>query len=322
MNRSKYYRPLFIGVTFAALSWKFSFHEWPPAPAPPQETTPIIKNFPENAIQRNAGTGWEMMNLHESKSGEDICDFVPFKSTTGNSAKMCVHTISDIVSNSIRKYKRWGDCDPLPARWNASKTGAKNEVYVEIGANIGSCVMEMLMSTDANIVAFEPTPRNYQVLSRSIYLLGPEYQQRVALFPIALGSESVKSQVFSAEGNMGNSVVGKPIKDFGNQTVNEPVDIYIERIDSILSHNISVPLMKLDAQGFECQILDGMSNETAANIHQIKFEVARHWLKEHDCMDLLPRLRNFGFAITDTKGGAIDSDMVNCGVCDAYATKK
>ena len=265
----------------------------------------------------------EMVNSKKITSEEDIiCDLVPFKSTTGKSAKMCVHTIQDLVSNYIRKNKRWGDCDPLPALWNASKTGARNEVYVEIGANIGSCVMEMLLSTDANIVAFEPTLRNYQVLSRSIYLLGPEYQQRVALFPIALGSESVKSQVFSAKGNMGNSVVGKPIKDFGKQQMNEPVDIYIERIDSILSRNISIPLMKLDAQGFECQILEGMSDEIAANINQIKFEVAMHWLKDHHCMDLMPRLRKLGFAITDTKGEIIASDSVDCGVCDAYATKE
>jgi len=262
------------------------------------------------------------MNLMESKRGVEICDFVPFTSTTGKTAKMCVHTIRDMVSNSIRNNNRWHDCDPLPARWNAAKTGAKNEVYVEIGANIGSCVMEMLMSTDANIVAFEPTPRNYEILSRTIYLLGPEYQKRVALFPIALGSESVKSQVYSGEGNMGNSVVGKPIKDFGQQQMNEPVDIFIERIDSILSHSVSVPLMKLDAQGFECQILDGMSPEIATNIRQIKFELAGKWLRQQGCMDLLPRLRNFGYVINDEKGDVIVADSVNCGVCDAYATKK
>lgn len=316
---SKYYRPLFIGVTFTALSL-ISFSNYGlPSPQEKETTLPTIKNFPENAIQRNAGTGWKLMNFMESR-GEDICDFVPFTSTTGKTAKMCVHTIRDTVSDSIRNNNRWGDCDPLPARWNAAKTGAKNEVYVEIGANIGSCVMEMLMSTDANIVAFEPTPRNYEIVSRTIYLLGPEYQKRVALFPIALGSESVKSQVYSTEGNMGNSVVGKPIKESGHKQM-KPVDIFIERIDSILSHSVSVPLMKLDAQGFECQILDGMSPEIATNIHQIKFELAENWLRQQGCMDLLPRLRNFGYVINNEKGDVIVADSVNCGVCDAYATK-
>jgi FkbM family methyltransferase len=280
--------------------------------------------FPENILQRNAGTGWKMTNfMDDSVASGDHCDLVPFTSTTGKTAQMCVHSAQDIVSDSIRQHQRWGDCDHLPARWNASRTGAKNEVYVEIGANIGSCVMEILLSTDANVVAFEPTPRNYEVLSRTIYLLGPEYQQRVALFPIALGPESIKSLVYSAVGNMGNSVVGKPIQDLdvANQQFSEPVDIFIERIDSILTHDVSVPLMKLDAQGFECQILDGMSSETAANIHVIKFEQDSEKLKQQGCMDLLPRLRSYGFAITDTEGEIIASDHLNCGVCDAYATR-
>jgi len=78
--------------------------------------------------------------------------------------------------------------------------------------------------------------------------------------------------------------------------------------------------MKLDAQGFECQILDGMSPDT--NINKIKFELAEKWLQQQGCTDFLPRLRNLGFAITEEKGGVIASDSVNCGVCDAYATKE
>ena len=78
--------------------------------------------------------------------------------------------------------------------------------------------------------------------------------------------------------------------------------------------------MKLDAQGFECQILDGMSSETAANIHVIKFEQDSEKLKQQGCMDLLPRLRSYGFAVADAEGEIIVSDYLNCDVCDAYAT--
>lgn len=57
---------------------------------------------------------------------------------------------------------------------------------------------------------------------------------------------------------IGSSVVGKPVKDFGSQQMNEPfdIDIFIERIDSVLSDNVLIPLMKLDAQGLEFQILE------------------------------------------------------------------
>ena len=42
-------------------------------------------------------------------------------------------------------------------------------------------------------------------------------------------------------------------------------DIHIERLSSILDANagIDFPLVKLDAQGFECQILDGIDPNLA-----------------------------------------------------------
>lgn len=39
-----------------------------------------------------------------------------------------------MVSVAIRGSGLWVDCDELPARWNKVRTGAKNEVYVDIGA--------------------------------------------------------------------------------------------------------------------------------------------------------------------------------------------
>lgn len=70
---------------------------------------------------------------------------------------MCVHD-DDAVSNSIKGNKRWSDCDILPVLWNNGS--AESYVYVEIGANIGSCLMEMLLSTNSSIIAFEPHPMN------------------------------------------------------------------------------------------------------------------------------------------------------------------
>ena len=257
------------------------------------------------------------------------CNQVDFSSTSGHVAKMCVHTEDDYVSRVLRDKHRWRQCDPLSKFWNrrgeeqTTKKANENaeEVYVEIGANVGSCVMEMLMSTNANIVAFEPHPANYKLLAATISMLDLRYQNRVALFPIGLGSGKSKSQIFSGVGNMGNSVVGKPLKDNPEQETHPPVDIFIERLDSILSDNITIPLVKMDAQGLECQILDGLSNDIADNIQRLKFEYARKWLDGQGCVDLLPKLRSFGFAITHEDGRSMNLDDFNCGVCDLYAIK-
>jgi hypothetical protein len=58
---------------------------------------------------------------------------------------MCVYADDDGISRTIRSDKYLSHCYILPMLW---KDGDHDETdkslyYVEIGANIGSCVMEM-----------------------------------------------------------------------------------------------------------------------------------------------------------------------------------
>ena len=68
---------------------------------------------------------------------------------------MYAHKFLDIVSLCIQLKDRWTECDILPTLWNAATNNEKS-VYVDIGANIGSCLMEMISGTDTNTIAFKP----------------------------------------------------------------------------------------------------------------------------------------------------------------------
>lgn len=57
--------------------------------------------------------------------------------------------------------------------------------------------------------------------------------------------------------------------------------IHIERLDSIISPDVNVAFSKMDAQGFECNIVNGLSVSLAKKIQQVKFEVSRNHLKNH-----------------------------------------
>jgi len=247
---------------------------------------------------------------------------------------MCVHPFRDIVSGAIKRRKRWEDCNVLPTIWNstAKSDHDKSGVYVEIGANIGACVMEMLLGTDANIIAFEPHPMNLFNVKKSVSKLDPVYQNRLQLIPVGLGNEKVSSTIFSANNNMGNSVIGKIIKDVESQQFSETLQftINVERLDSILDRDVDVKLMKMDAQGFECNILDGMG-DFGKNIEAVKFEWAPKWLDGQNCTDLLPRFRKYGFDLYkrfDSGSGSftyrIDQDNLRKGhnvVNDVFAVK-
>ena len=73
--------------------------------------------------------------------------------------------------------------------------------------------MDMLMHTDANIVAWEPAPKNLFVLTSTLMQLEEKYRKRVALFPIGAGDVDMASVIYAKVDNMGHSVVGKPVDD-------------------------------------------------------------------------------------------------------------
>ena len=126
---------------------------------------------------------------------------------------------------------------------------------------------------------------------------------------------------------MGNSVVGKPVKDDSSQEFHpeDVFQIYVERLDSILNADseVTIPLMKMDAQGFECEILDGMGEELAASVYHIHFEKAEHWQNAHGCNDFLAKFRHLGYTIYNSSGGVVGPEMDNqkFGVIDLDAKK-
>ncbi len=203
---------------------------------------------------------WDLATVTHDGNGSFDCEMTAFESSvTHKGAEICVHTSSDIyVSDSIRRDKRWMDCNVLPSLWNWSEEhilGADDStclpVYLEIGANIGSCVMEMLLETNALILAFEPHPMNLYNLKRSIMNLKKEYRDRIRVIPVGLGNESSTSTIYAPVGNMGNAIIGKKVKDFGKQKWDDNLSftVNVERLDSIIkSENIRIKLAKMDAQ--------------------------------------------------------------------------
>lgn len=118
-------------------------------------------------IHKFSGTGWEVWNSTSpgpiNKAKNLTCEWVTFRAGGGEmgapseSSDMCVHPGGKMVSKQIRKHGNWVDCTPLTSLWHQHYQDIG--IYIEIGANIGSCIMQMLLTTNATILAFEPNPR-------------------------------------------------------------------------------------------------------------------------------------------------------------------
>jgi len=266
-----------------------------------QGSKPALMSGQEKNLVSTSGIGWTINQVLAYPKYE--CKWLDFIATSGKKSKFFGHSEPDGITSAIASNGRIPHCNVLPKLWEKAEKDT-NSIYFEIGANIGSCVMEMLLSTDANIVLFEPHPKNLFCIKNTVSALENGYQHRVVIIPVALGAASGTNTVFAAKGNMGNSIVGKVVKDNEKQEFSkeDQHQIHVEPLHSIVSSKVTVPLVKMDVQGFECQILSGINQELANAIHFVKFEVSPKHLRSQGCEDLLARFREKGFDITTEDG--------------------
>lgn len=109
--------------------------------------------------------------------------------------------------------------------------------------------MQMLLTTNATIVAFEPHPYNLFVMTSTFMQLEESLRNRIHLFPIALGAESSESTIHMASDNRGHAVVSKAIRINRRASFLAPMAIRVEPLDNIMKETATVHLMKMDAQG-------------------------------------------------------------------------
>ncbi len=206
------------------------------------------------ALAFSAVTPWDGVQPLKSTNPSQVCRWATYTTQRKNKGQICLHNFGDqYVSGNVMNDGRWNGCDLIPTLYDRHGPG----VYVDIGANIGTCVLTMLLDTDAEIVAFEPNPNNLFCLTSTLLRLPVSQRRRVTVFPFALGSTSMNSTINAPQQNMGNSVIGRIVRDFPGQTFYPPIPIRIEVLDKIWSTTARVPVVKIDVQGFECEVVRG-----------------------------------------------------------------
>ena len=221
------------------------------------------------------------------------------------SAPVCLRGHGDRVSAAIRAAGRWEDCGPLSDLWQRRVSGPANEsdLFVDVGANIGACTIEMLLTTGARAIVFEPSPSNLFYLTQSLHRMAqrqPAIRRRVVVLPFAAAESAHRATLYVARGNPGNSVVGARIADHRGQDFNETYTIRTARLDAVLGSLLPLRLLKLDVQGYECRALDGISAlARSGRLAMTKLEVSERWLFRQGCSStqLVAVLRSLDFAV-------------------------
>jgi FkbM family methyltransferase len=128
------------------------------------------------------------------------------------------------------------------------------DVVVDVGANIGyfSLIFAQLIGTEGKVYAFEPSPVNYSLLKKNI--TANQYSNIVPVHS-ALSDGTCKTlRLYLCETNCGDHRV------FDSHDNRAFVEIAATSLDDYFCRGEHVDFIKIDVQGAEMQVLQGMRN--------------------------------------------------------------
>ena len=130
----------------------------------------------------------------------------------------------------------------------------KEDLFADIGANVGTYTILASAQAGATTFAFEPIPATYSWLEKNIKV--NHLEQKVKAFQMGLG-EKKDTIRFTNAYDAENHVVSK-WEDEQNS-----IELQIEAFDHICFPDEVPVMVKIDVEGFEAEVLKGMKNSLA-----------------------------------------------------------
>lgn len=130
----------------------------------------------------------------------------------------------------------------------------EEDLFVDIGANIGSYTILASAEIGAKSIAIEPIPTTFKALEDNIQI------NRL--------SSKVKSLNIGLSSKIGNLKFTKSMDSVNHVATNTDIDIidvYTDTLDNILISEISPIILKIDVEGFETEVLLGAKNTLKDN---------------------------------------------------------
>jgi len=143
-----------------------------------------------------------------------------------------------------------------------------NYRVLDIGANIG-CTSLLFGTIAEKVTSFEPSPSTFSFLQQNIEESGLD---TISVKNLGLGAADECLTLTFAPSNRSGGFVSKhaPIREGYNTE-----DVQIRRGDSIVG-NARVDMMKIDVEGFEKHVIEGLS-ETIRKNHPVVVLELNHW---------------------------------------------
>ena len=123
----------------------------------------------------------------------------------------------------------------------------RDEVFVDVGANIGAYTLIAATCAGAHCVAFEPVERIHHYLSRNVAL--NQLQSRVELFHSAVGAAAGELSMTAGMGEINH--VQRPGE------AGDMVRVPVVTLDAFFAQRQPPAMIKMDVEGFETEVING-----------------------------------------------------------------
>lgn len=126
----------------------------------------------------------------------------------------------------------------------------RDDVFLDVGANVGSYTILAAAHIGCQTWAFEPIPSTFKFLERNISL--NKATAKVTAFACAVGGKKGKANITSSL-----DTVNHVLPQHTNGAL-PSIEVPIVTIDDTLPANVHPVLVKIDVEGFESEVLAGM----------------------------------------------------------------
>lgn len=172
-----------------------------------------------------------------------------------------------------------------------------NDIYYDIGANIGVFSMFSALKKNANVFAFEPESSNYFMLNKNISL--NDLQEKVFAFNIAINNLDEFSLLNLKEniipGKSGNNFKEELNEDHENFTPHFKQGVFGMSLDNfVYKYNNPCPNhIKIDVDGNEYKVINGMKRVlNDSNLKTLAIEINTRTKRD---ADLLKIIKDYNF---------------------------
>ncbi len=166
--------------------------------------------------------------------------------------------------------------------------------FVDVGAHVGyfSVLAGRLVGPDGVVFAFEPHPRNFELLLANVWRNG---LANVLCFPWAVGDSCGFATLYEAEGNSGDHRLYRSDDD---ERATLPVRLVA--LDALPAIRPPVDFVKLDVQGAEAAAIRGMEQLLASSPDAtVALEYWPYGMERFgtDVSSVLPYYRHLGYVV-------------------------